>query len=103
MRGIGGHCQLSYFRLALAEGILLSSRGGVNFRSAVLQAPAAFVGSTSHSQQLLCDILGLKLHPHAYLDDAIPALAESAAWPDWLQLDDIDMPLHQRHLSVTIN
>ena len=54
---------MSYFKLALAEGIPPSSRDGVNFRNAVLHAPAAFVGSTSHSQQLIEDILRLTPHP----------------------------------------
>ena len=88
---------------SLLKATLPSSRGGINLRSASLHAPAAFVASSISSQQLVGDILDdLTIHLH-HLNSALSALASSTMKSDWEDLEAIDVPLHQRHLSAAID
>ena len=79
---------------------LPSSRGGLSLRSASLHAPAAFLASSS---ALVERILGHSAGPSPQTSPAVSALATAAAHPDWSSLDDIDVPLHQRSLSLSID
>ena len=75
---------------------LPSSRCGINFRSAALHAPAAFIASASHSARLMGDMLGQStIHLNSLLA-ALPALSETASKPDWLTLEDVNVALHQK-------
>ena len=92
---LGGPCpDWSWLKASLP-----SSRGGLNLRSASLHAPAAFIGSFCGSMNLVEEILGITPN----VTQAFSALSSSAARPYWHQLDDIDMPLHQCHLSLAID
>ena len=82
---------------------LPSSLGGLNLRSAVLHAPAAFIASNSNSQPLIRRILGLSPPPSPHLNAAVTALAEAATRPNWTSLDVIDVPLRQKSLSHSID
>ena len=88
---------------------------GVNLRWASLHAPAAFVASSTRSQDLVDQILNQSLSPATDPDSnqpsnpssdltlALEALSTSASCPDWQLLADIDVPLTQRHLSAAID
>ena len=84
------------------KAFLPSSLGGLNLRSAVLHAPAAFIASNSNSQPLIRRILGLSPPHSTHLNAAVTVLAEAATHPDWTNLDVIDVPLHQKSLSHSI-
>ena len=85
------------------KAALRSSLGGLNLRFANQHAPAAYVSSVSECSSLAAMILGFPLPPPPLLPDAISSLTNGAAKPEWLTLDDIDVPLHQRHLSHAID
>ncbi len=82
---------------------LPSNRGGLNLRSALLHAPAAFIASASSSQTLVERILDNPSNLTAYLENAALILSTSAAQPDWSHIENIDVPLCQRHLSSAID
>ena len=65
--------------------------GGLNFHQALLHAPAAFIGALHDSAPLMTKILG---HPPASMihPSCVPALAEAPGRPEWVSLQDIDMP-----------
>ena len=82
---------------------LPSSFGGLNLRSAQLHAPAAFVSSMVQSSPLVARILGFSPSPSDHLSKAVLALSRAAARPDWVAVEEIDVPLHQRALSKEID
>ena len=82
---------------------LPSSRGGFNLRSASLHAPAAFLASSSGSPPLVEQILGHLPGSPPHICSALSALASAAVHPDWQSLDDIDVPLCQHSLSLSID
>ena len=82
---------------------LPSSRGGLNLRSAALHAPAAFLGS---SQQMWPLVERIVRHPPGlspHVPSAVAALALAANRPDWVNLEDVDVPIHQHSLSVAVD
>ena len=81
------------------KATLPSSRGGLNLRSAVRHAPAAFLASISATQSLMEHILGCPPGPSPHIPPALLSLATEAARPDWQCLEDIEVPLRQRSLS----
>ena len=85
------------------KGSLPSSRGGINLRSAVLRAPAAFIASSHSSKSLVENILGFSPGPSPYMNAAIAALAAVVVRPDWTCLDEVDVPVHQGALSHAID
>ena len=94
---------------------LPSSRGGVNLRWASSHARAAFIASSTSSQDLVDQILhqppspaidpdlNQPSNPSTDLTLALEALSTSASRPEWQLLDDIDVPLTQHHLSAAID
>ena len=82
---------------------LPSSRGGFNLCNASLHAPAAFLASSSVSQPLVEQILGHPPGPPPHIRSALPVLASAAVHPDWQFLDDINVPLRQNSLSLSID
>ena len=82
---------------------LPSSCGGLNIRSASLHAPAAYISSTTQSRNLVNRILGCDHHVSSHLASSISSLAEAAAKPEWISLEEIDIPLRQRPLSYCID
>ena len=82
---------------------LPSSRGGVNLRSASLHAPAAFLASSSRSQSLVREMLGCEPGPSPHTSSTVAALSSAASRPDWQLLEDIDVPLRQHALSLSID
>ena len=82
---------------------LPSSLGGLNLRSAVLHAPAAFVASLHNSQPLIEEMLGFSPSTLQPLNDAVLALSNSAARQDWSCLEEIDVPIRQKSLSRAID
>ena len=85
------------------EGYTPQQSCGLNLRRASLHAPAAFLASSYQAQPLVKQIVGLSsgLSPHSA--PTVVALATVAARPDWLCLEDIDIPLHQHHLSNAVD
>ena len=94
-------CPLSDW--AWQKASLPSSRGGLNLRRASLHAPAAFVSSVAQTRNLVASITGSDPQPPSHLDGAISALSEAAGRPDWVSMDEIDVPLRQRPLSRSID
>ena len=82
---------------------LSSSRGGIGLRSASLHAPAAFLASSTSSQELIGKMLGRPLSCSTHMESAVTALSSSASKPDWLCLEDIDVPISQHFLSLAID
>ena len=85
------------------KSTLPSSRGGLNLRSASRHTPAAFLSSYTASLPLVERILGQHPGPSPHTTAAVSALANAAAMPEWLSLEDIDVPVRQRHLSLAID
>ena len=79
------------------------SQGGLNLRSALLHAPAAFLDSSLRSRPLVGRMLGHlpTMSPHSTA--AVSAIANAASRPDWQCLDDIDIPIRQCALSIAID
>ena len=82
---------------------LPSSRGGINLRSASLHAPAAFLASSCLSQTLVESMLGHAPGPSSHTTSTVAALSAAASRPDWVSLEEIDVPLRQHSLSVVID
>ena len=77
--------------------------GGLNLREASLHAPAAFIASSIHSKELVSRILGRPSQSTPHISQALNLLSTNSNCPEWLNLADIDVPLHQRHLSHAID
>ena len=88
---------------AWLKASLPSSLGGLNLRSASLHAPAAYVSSLAQSRDLVDRILGLDTSPSIHLASSVSALAAATERPDWVSLEEIDVPLRQRPLSHCID
>ena len=88
---------------AWLKASLPSSLGGLNIRSANLHAPAAYISSLAQSGHLIAEIMGRPSTPSTHLADAVSELASAAEMPAWVSVDDIDVPLHQRSLSRSID
>ena len=88
---------------AWLKASLPSSSGGVGIRHAVLYAPAAYIGSFFQSQPLISSILGRSAKHPPLLAMALDSLRQAAARPDWVLLQDIDVPLTKLCLSRAID
>ena len=88
---------------AWLKASLPSSLGGLNLRSASLHAPAAYVSSLAQSRDLVDRILGLDTSPSIHLASSVSALAAATERPNWVSLEEIDVPLRQRPLSHCID
>ena len=78
------------------------SMGGLGLRWALFHAPAAYVGSLKQSHSLISSILGHPPATFSFLPGCISALSKAAKRPEWLFLQDVDVPIHQRALSKSI-
>ena len=79
------------------------SMGGLGLRRASLHAPAAYTGSL---HQCLCLMSGILRHSPLHqqsLSICLPFLSASAGRSEWTSLQSIDVPLHQRSLSKSID
>ena len=74
--------------------------GGLNLRSAHLHAPAAFISSLNQCNSLILDLPVAHSHMSSSI---VPALALAAEMPEWLSIEDIDVPLVQKNLSHKID
>ena len=88
---------------AWLKASLPSNRGGLNIRRASLHAPAAFLGSLQQTSSLVERILGHLPDTSLHLQCSVDALAAAADCPDWVSLEEIDVPLHQRAFSISID
>ena len=88
---------------AWLKASLPSSSGGLNILCATLHAPAAYIGSFSQAQPLVSDILGRPAKHPPLLPMALASLQQATARPDWVLLQDIDVPLTQHCLSRSID
>ena len=79
------------------------SLGGLNLRSAILHAPAAYISSIMNSLDLVSQILGYTPNLPLALPSAISSLARSARMTSWCSLEDIDAPFQQKTLSRLID
>ena len=82
---------------------LPSSMGGLNLRSASLHASAAFISSLDQCQPLITRILGRPTVTSPHLTEAISVLAKVVTQPNWISLEDIDVPRRQHSLSREID
>ena len=96
---IGGPCS----EWSGLKASLPSSRGGLNLREASLHAPAAFIASSAQFAGLVGRMLGQPPRQSPHLAQALADLSSSASRPDWQQLEDIDVPIRQHHLSRAID
>ena len=80
-----------------------SSSGGLNIQRATLHTPAAYIGSFSQAQLLVSGILGRPAKHPPLLPMAFGSLQKATARPDWVLLQDIDVPLTQHCLSRSID
>ena len=69
----------------------------------MLHAPAAYIGSFFQSQPLISSILGRSAKHPPLLATALDSLHQAAARPDWVLLQDIDVPLTELCLSRAID
>ena len=86
-----------------AKASLPSSLGGLNVRQALLHAPAAYISSFLQSRPLISRILGHSANPPVHLSDSITSLSQASARPDWVSIQDIDVPHSQHSLSRAID
>ena len=77
---------------AWLKASLPSSLGGLNIRRALVQ-----------SEEMASKILGHALEAPLAMGNSISMLAEVAERPDWVSLEEIDVPLRQRPLSHSID
>ena len=75
------------------KATLPSSCGSLNLCSASRHVPAAFLSSYPASLPLVEVILGHPPSPSPHTTAVVSALATAAAQPDWLSLEDIDVPI----------
>ena len=68
----------------------------------MLHAPAAYLSSYLQSQSLVSDILD-HVPPSFDLRSVVTSLAEAAGKPEWLSVEDIDLPICQHPLSRAID
>ena len=88
---------------SLLNSSLLSSRGGLNLRCASHHAPAAFVASFHQTLPMVKEILGVKTGTPGCLPSTVASLALAAGRPNWISVEDIDVPIRQRVLSASID
>ena len=55
------------------------------------------------SKQLVAEILGWDPTPSRHLQTALERLAIAAGRSDWTSLEEVDVPLRQRHLSHALD
>ena len=75
----------------------------MNLCSASINGPAAYLCSISLSQPLVEIMLGWPPGSSLNTSSTVTSLSITIARPDWQSLDDIDVPLHQHSLSVSID
>ena len=68
-----------------------------------MHAPAAFLGSLQQTSSLVERILGHLPDPSLHLQCSVDALAAAADRPDWVSLEEIDVPPRQRAFSISID
>ena len=89
---------------SLSKAFLPVSLGGTGLRRASLHSPAAFLGSCFQAAPLVSSILGHEvptISPH--LQEAFESLSSCCSDRNWLDIEDIDVPLRQRCLSRVID
>ena len=79
------------------------SMGGLGLRLASLHAPAAYTGSLHQCLRLMSGILGHSPLHQQSLSICLPFLSASAGRSEWTSLQSIDVPLHQRSFSKSID
>ena len=82
---------------------LPSSMGGLGLRQALHHSPAAYIGSWVQCKSLSGGILGHSPPPPSVFPVCVSDLAETARRPEWLSLQDVDVPLTQRALSKSVD
>ena len=75
----------------------------LGLRSALPNAPAAFLDSTLCSKSMVQGLLGDSMIIRTHIDDSVSAIAIVASRLNWQNLDDFDVALHQRALSGSID
>ena len=68
-----------------------------------MHAPAAYIGSLEQPRALTARILGRVPEAPQYLTATVSVLANAAARPNWVSLEEIDVPHRQRPLSHFID
>ena len=79
------------------------SKGGLGLRSAVKHAPAAFLDSSLRSRPLVERLVGSTPPVSQHINSSVADIASFADRPDWVCLEDVDVPLLQKALSAAID
>ena len=96
---VGGHLpEWSWLKASLP-----SSLGGLGIRQASFHSSAAYISSLDHFRPLVARILGHVPDVPRHMASALKDLAKAAGRQDWVAIEDIDIPLHQRQLSRAID
>ena len=89
------------------KATLPTNYGGLDLHSAHLHVHAAstYIASRSSSMDLISEICLLTCISLSspFLDNAMSLLSSTTARPDWTNLKNTDVPLHQCHLLHAIN
>ena len=88
---------------AWRKASLPSSLSGLVIRWASLHAPAAYISSLKQTSALATEILGKSPVPPTYLRASLSCLAEAASRPEWLTIQDIDVPLRQHSFCRSVD
>ena len=85
------------------KAFLPCSMGGLGLRRPSFHAPAAYTGSLQLCLPLMSRILGHSPSDHPFLSICLLSLSAAADRPEWMSIQSIDVPLHQRSLSKSID
>ena len=89
---------------SLSKAFLPISLSGIGLRRASIHSPAAYLGSSSQSAPLVSKILGHEASSlPTHLQEAFESLSSYCQDKNWASLDDVDVPLLQRHLSRAVD
>ena len=82
---------------------LPSSLSGLGIRCVSLHAPAAYISSLKQTSALATEILGKSPIQPTYLLARLSCLSEAASRPEWLTIQDIDVPLRQHSFCRSVD
>ena len=74
--------------------------GGLNLQGALLHAPAVFIDSNICSSSLVEKLIRYPAGVSPHVSSSVAEVAKAAAHPEWLSLEDIDVPFRQRALPL---
>ena len=85
------------------KAYLPAALGGLGVPRASLHVSAAYISSLDQSRQLVTRILGQVPATTRHLTPALQDLSKAARREGWISIEEVDVPLQQRHLSKAID